>query len=173
VIRCPQEKWGKEFVDCMHNLEGDDISYTGCFHTWTNNQSGKDFVSKKLDRILSNCDWTKKFGNTTVEFLERGISDHSLALVAVSSYVSYGPKPFKFFNHWADHSQILEWIGDAWKIEVDGYSMFQFYAKLKAVRALLKSTNKEVYGGLGQRVMQARQDLAKAQSSFISSRGYV
>jgi hypothetical protein len=40
VIRTPQEKWGKEgfscyekeFVDCLHNLEVDDISYTGCFH---------------------------------------------------------------------------------------------------------------------------------------------
>jgi hypothetical protein len=106
-----------------------------------------------------------------VEFQERGVSDHSLSLVAVSSYVSYGPKPFKFFNYWADHSQFLEWIGDAWKIEVDEYSMFQFYAKLKAVRGLLKTKNKEVYGGLGQRVVQARQDLAKAQSSFISSRG--
>lgn len=132
VTRCPQEIWGKEgfscyekeFVNCLHNLEVDGISYMRRFHTWTNNESGEDFVSKKLDRVLSNCDWLQKFGNTTVEFLERGVSDHSPSLVAVSSYVSYGPKPFKFFNYWADHSQFLEWIGDAWNTGVDGYSMF-------------------------------------------------
>jgi hypothetical protein len=43
VIQYPQEKWGKEgfscyekeFVDCIHNLEVDDIYIldTGCFHT--------------------------------------------------------------------------------------------------------------------------------------------
>jgi hypothetical protein len=54
----------------------------------------------------------------------------------------------------------LEWIGDACRLEVDGYSMFRFYAKLKAVRVVLKIKNKEVYGGLGQKVLQARQDLA-------------
>jgi hypothetical protein len=115
----------------------------------------------------------KTFGNTSIEFLERGVSDHSPALVTVSSFVSYGPKPFKYFNFWADHSHFLEWIGDAWRLEVDGYSLFRFYAKLKAVRAVLKIKNKEVYGGLGPKVLQARQDLAKAQDKFISSRGIV
>jgi hypothetical protein len=34
-----------------------------------------------------------------VEFLERGASDHSLALVTISSVTSYRPKPFKFFDY--------------------------------------------------------------------------
>jgi hypothetical protein len=38
-----------------------------------------------------------------VEFLERGVSDHSPILVFVQQFISYGPKPFKFFNFWADH----------------------------------------------------------------------
>ncbi|XP_062155223.1 uncharacterized protein LOC133863288 [Alnus glutinosa] len=88
VIRFLDEKWGKEgfscyekeFVDCIQNLEVDDIAYTGCFHTWTNKQIGADFVSKKLDRVLANGDWFATFSNTVVEFLERGVSDHSSAL---------------------------------------------------------------------------------------------
>jgi exonuclease III len=92
VIRFPDEKWGKEgfscyekeFDDCIQNLEVDDIAYTGCFHTWTNKQIGADFVSKKLDRVLANGDWLATFSNTVVEFLERGVSDHSSALVTVA-----------------------------------------------------------------------------------------
>jgi hypothetical protein len=64
VIKYPEEKWGKEgfscyekeFVECIQNLEVDDIAYTSYFHTWTNNQFGLDFVSKKLDRVLANGD---------------------------------------------------------------------------------------------------------------------
>lgn len=33
-----------------------------------------------------------------MEFLERGVSDHSPILVAVEKFLSYGTKPFKFVN---------------------------------------------------------------------------
>lgn len=70
------------------------MAASGCFHTWANNQTGDAFVSKKLDRALSNLDWLQHFGNTAVEFLERGVSDHSPILVTVEQFISYGPKPF-------------------------------------------------------------------------------
>jgi hypothetical protein len=44
--------------------------------------------------------------------------------VSVSSFASFSPKPFKYFNFWADHNKFLDWIGYAWRMEVDGYSMF-------------------------------------------------
>jgi exonuclease III len=105
VIRSPHEKWGNvgfscyelEFIECMHNLEIEDLVYTSCFHTWTNNQVRDAFVSKKLDRVLSNLLWLQQFGNSSVQFLERGVSDHSPCLVSIAKFVSYGPKPFKFF----------------------------------------------------------------------------
>jgi hypothetical protein len=60
----------------------------------SNKQSGDDFVSKKLDRVMANCAWIQLYGNSSVEFLERGVSDHSPALVSMAAYVSYGPKIF-------------------------------------------------------------------------------
>jgi hypothetical protein len=62
VIRFQQEKWGfcsitcyeKEFMECISKLEIEDLAYTRCFHTWTNKQSGVDFVSRKLDKVMSN-----------------------------------------------------------------------------------------------------------------------
>jgi hypothetical protein len=106
-MRTVQEKWGdagiscyeKDFEDCILGLEVDDLAYTGCFHTMTNNQIGSAFVSRKLDRVMSNnLVWLQHFGNTFIEFLERGLSDHSPALVTMAKFISYGPKPFKFFN---------------------------------------------------------------------------
>jgi hypothetical protein len=97
---------------------------------------------------------------------ERGISDHSPTLISVARFVSYGPKPFKFFNFWANHNYFLDWIKDAWRFDTEGYSMFRFYAKLKVVKDVLKKKNKEVYGGLGQKVSKARQDLVMAQPNL-------
>jgi hypothetical protein len=74
------EKWGKaglssydkEFADCILQVGIEDLPFTGCLHTWTNKQSGEDFVSKKIDRVMSNLQWLSRFGNTSVEFLEAG-----------------------------------------------------------------------------------------------------
>jgi hypothetical protein len=121
VIRFHQEKWGKSgfscyelgFINCINSLEVDDLAFTGLYHTWSNKQSGDDFVSKKLDRVMANLEWLTVFVNTSVKFLEGGVSDHSPALVAVEEYISYGPKPFKIFNFWADHPQFLDWIKES------------------------------------------------------------
>jgi len=96
VIRYQHEKWKPnilnnyeiEFCDCIARLEVEDLAYSGCFHTWNNKQDGDHFVSKKLDRVLSNFCWLQKFPHTVVEFLEGGISDHSPALISVEQYVS-------------------------------------------------------------------------------------
>jgi hypothetical protein len=63
--------------------------------------------------VLSNLKWMQAFADTAIEFLEGGISNHSLALVFVGKYKSFGPKPFKFFNFWVEHKEFLE-----------GYAMF-------------------------------------------------
>jgi len=151
VVRSPDEKWGKEgfsfyekeFIDCLQQLEVDDLAYTRCFHTWrTNNQVGDDFVCKKLDRVMVNGDWFASLSNTAVEFLERGVSDRSPALVTIAKLVSYGPKPFKYFNFWSDHQNFLQWIDEGWRVDVEGFSMFRLYTRLKSVKAVLKTKNK-------------------------------
>jgi hypothetical protein len=117
VIRSHDEKWGKagfscyemDFIGCINRLEIDDLAFTGMLHTWSNKQVGEDFVSKKLDKVVSNLDWLSSFVNTSVDFLEGGVSDHSPTLILVE-YVNFGPKPFKFFNFWADYPQLLDWI---------------------------------------------------------------
>jgi len=81
------------------------------FHKWTNKQAGPAFVSRKLDRVMSNVGWLQHFGNTSVNFLDRGLSNHSPALICVAKVGSFGPKPFKFFNFWTEHNQFMDWNG--------------------------------------------------------------
>jgi hypothetical protein len=122
---------------------------------------------------MSNLDWLSSFVNTSVDFLEGGVSGHSPALISVEEYVSFGPKPFKFFNFWADHPQFLDWFKESWSAEISGFSMFQLYSKLKATKGVLKVKNKVFFGGLSHRVDKARLALATAQAQFLASHGSV
>jgi hypothetical protein len=176
VVRGQHEKWGsaglstyeKEFVECIHKVEIEDLPFTGWLHTWSNKQAEEDFVSKKLDRVMTNLEWLHRFGNTSVDFLEAGVLNHSPALVTIERAISYGPKPFKFFNFWADHSLFMDWVKEGWRIDIHGYSMFKFYAKLNSVKKILKIKNLKCFGGLGQRVRQAKHELAVAQAQFLA-----
>jgi exonuclease III len=137
VVKSHQDKWGtsglsgyeQDFVNCVNRLEVEDLPFSGLFHTWSNKQAGDSFVSKKLDQVVANFGWLP-FGNTSVEFLEGVISDHSPAMVSDEEFVSYGPKPFKIFNFWADHKDFLVWIKGGWDVDTSGYSMFRLYTKL-------------------------------------------
>jgi hypothetical protein len=61
---------------------------------------------------------------------------------------SFGPKPFKFFNYWAEHPDFLNWVREGWNTTVCGFPMYQLYSKLKDVKKILKKANLEVFGGL-------------------------
>jgi hypothetical protein len=49
--------------------------------------------------------------------------------------------------------------------------MNKLYSRLKTVKSILKIKNAEVFGGLGMKVVRARQDLALAQREFLNSCG--
>ena len=82
---------------------------------------------------------------------------------------NYGPKPFKIFNYWCDHKDFLRWVEEAWDIEVSGTPMFKLYQKLKATKVKLKTINKDLFGGITQRVEMARGKLENFQRKMLNS----
>jgi hypothetical protein len=124
----------------LNDIEVLDLNFSGCFYTWTNKSEVPRFVARKLDRVLANEYWMSLFGRTIVEFLPKGISNHSPALIFVGIMQSFGPKPFKFLNYWLDHEGFLNWVDNGWSIQVEGYPMYRLYVKLKAVKSCAKGT---------------------------------
>lgn len=94
----------------------------------------------------------EEFGSSEVEFQQSGISDHSPALVSIGKFISFGPKPFKFFGFWTENDKFLDWFEEGWSITVEGSPMYRICMMLCSVKMILNVKNKEVYGGLGQRV---------------------
>jgi hypothetical protein len=179
VVKTLEEKWGSnklnsyeiEFGKCLNNLEVLDLTFSGCFYTWTNKSEEPQFVARKLDRVLANEYWMNYFGSTAVEFLAGGISDHSPVVITVGTLQSLGPKPFKFYNFWMEHKGFLDWVKEGWNTYVEGASMYKLYVKLKAVKAVLKEKNMVFFGNLKQRVNLARENLTLAQNDVLASLG--
>ena len=70
--------------------------------TWCSNKIKPTFC--RLDRFLLLTKFVVKMSRLMQKVLSRSLSDHNPIYLTVNM-VNWGPKPFRFFNHWLDALQ--------------------------------------------------------------------
>jgi hypothetical protein len=148
-----------------------ELNFSGCYYTWNNKSEGSGFVARKLDTVLVNEEWVCKFGRTCIDFPSSGVSDHSFAIISVSTMVSFGLKRFKFFTYWLDNKEYMDWLNTSWNQECRGVPMYRLYMKLKAFKAIMKGKNSSCYGDIRSKVLHAQECLDIAQRDALNSHG--
>ncbi|KAL0295605.1 UNVERIFIED_CONTAM: hypothetical protein Sangu_3193000 [Sesamum angustifolium] len=64
------------------------------------------------------------------------------------------PKPFRFFNMWADHPDFIPTIERRWRLNVEGTPQFRLCRKLKALKSSLKAFNNLHYSHISVRAKE-------------------
>lgn len=122
----------------------------------------------RIDRILINPEWLHVFPNLKSSLLNRSLSDHC-PLIAISSEINWGPKPFRFINCWLSHPSCLKIIQETWYSSPN----LSLPEKLKLVKTSLKKWNQCEFGSIESKisaceaVIQALDE--KANQSNLSS----
>lgn len=94
-----------------------------------------------------------------VEYLNRGISDHSpLLLEFRDSYERGGGRPFRFFNYMAQHPRFLPMIEKVWA-DCPTSSMKQIWSALKVIRREIKLLHAIEFQGIHDMIKQCRDKL--------------
>ncbi|XP_062114228.1 uncharacterized protein LOC133825279 [Humulus lupulus] len=153
----------QDFRDCVAKCSLDDLKYSGIFYTWNNKQKPEDRVFSKLDRALVNPQWTDCFQFSEANFLPEGSFDHSPILVSIYQDVISGKKPFRYFRMWKDADEFGERIAKCWQKGVEGTEMYQLTVKLKRLKQILKSINKEGFHEIHKAEMIAKEELLVLQ----------
>lgn len=100
----------------------------------------------RLDRILVSENWFETWGDGSLWALERDVSNHC-PLVLKYSGERWGPKPFRFSNHWFDHKGFKDLVNQAWNdLPTGGWMSFRLKEKVKSLKVILKKWNKDTYG---------------------------
>lgn len=86
----------QDFQACVTATELIDIHSGGCFFTWSNKRS-EGFLTKKLDRVMTNIHWLDAFSDIHSTFLPPKFSDHSTGLLCSRSTLAMKKGSFKFF----------------------------------------------------------------------------
>ncbi|XP_062119306.1 uncharacterized protein LOC133833064 [Humulus lupulus] len=123
----------QEFRDCVDHCQLEDLKHYGAFFTWNNKQQPEDRVFSKIDRALVNSAWVDSF-------------HHSEAVFLPEDAVNFDEK-----------------IAKSWQEGVVGTDMFKLTVKLKRLKQVLKSINKEGFNDLQKKEMLAKEVLLVLQ----------
>lgn len=156
-----------DFIDCIDLTNLTDIQSSGTYYTWSNKRV-VSYLAKKLGRVMRNDKWLDSFTNVAVDFTPPDLSDHCagvLKFVQASQWKS----SLKFFNFLTKHRDFLRVVKDHWlSTSVYGTQMHQLCAKLKALKAPLRTLNHKSYGGIQQRVIAARELLPNLKNEVLT-----
>ncbi|GKF74625.1 RNA-directed DNA polymerase, eukaryota, reverse transcriptase zinc-binding domain protein, partial [Tanacetum coccineum] len=144
-----------DFQNCVHDVEIEDISCTGVHFTWTKsllNPNSK--ILKKIDRVMSNCEFITKFSNANVVFLPFGISDHSPAILKIPQVMVKKNKSFRLANYITNK---MEYI--------NGHSMYMMVKKLKGLKPHLDKLNWS-NGNLFKKADELKEKLNEVQGKI-------
>ncbi|KAJ6767708.1 hypothetical protein OIU74_021554 [Salix koriyanagi] len=130
------------FGDCLHNAELHPLPYRGIKYTWTNGQDEGGLIMKKLDWIISNAVFARKWPDAQAQFMPKTVSDHSPMLLHIK-HAHYQPnRCFKFLNLWAEREDFLPHIASIWQGLVNGSPMFRLSTKLQWAKTSLANRHK-------------------------------
>jgi hypothetical protein len=138
----------------------------GSEFTWNNGRGGSRHTEKRLDRAVCNHSWLDICCVNSVSTLTKQNSDHFPLLLEFQ--VTHIPvaSNFKFMRMWSLHPECRNIISESWNNVVVGCPMFILTQKLKNVKNILKSWNKNNFGDVNVAVTSAEQHLQRIQSDI-------
>lgn len=79
-------------------------------------------------------EWLEHFTKSSVEFLNPGISYHSITIVSIFERRFHESPPYKFCGFRADEPDFLEVVKNSWNEPVHGNPMMVSVTKLKKLK---------------------------------------
>ncbi|XP_057426313.1 uncharacterized protein LOC130719718 [Lotus japonicus] len=109
-------------------------------YTWYSSRN--DGLWSRLDRWLVSDEVLLSFSNISQNVFDWNVSDHR-AVGLLFGLLDAGPKPFYYFNHWADEAGFNELVEAWWHSAVyQGWSGYVLQQKLKGLRGKIREWRK-------------------------------
>ncbi|RVX20512.1 Transposon TX1 uncharacterized 149 kDa protein [Vitis vinifera] len=134
----------RRFSEVIDELDLRDLPLQGGPFTWSGGLNNQAMT--RLDRFLVSEDWEDHFKGAVQCTLPRPVSDH-FPILLDGGGVRRGPVPFRFENMWLKEEGFKDLLKGWWQsLSFNGSFSFILAKKLKALKAILKSWNKDVFG---------------------------
>uniref|UniRef100_A0A1J3D4G4 Uncharacterized protein n=1 Tax=Noccaea caerulescens TaxID=107243 RepID=A0A1J3D4G4_NOCCA len=124
-----------------------DMVFSGSRFTWKRGRVERNFVAKRLDRVLCNAHARLKWQEAVVKHLPYLSSDHVPLYVQLDPGLVGDPKrrPFRFEAAWLKHPGFKELLANSWNGEMETPRA------LESLKEKLRKWNREVFGDIQRR----------------------
>ena len=134
----------RRFSEVIDDLDLRDLPLQGGPFTWSGGLNNQAMT--RLDRFLVSEDWESHFKGAVQCTLPRPVSDH-FPILLDGGGVRRGPAPFRFENMWLEEEGFKDLLKGWWQgLSFNGSFSFILAEKQKALKAILKLWNKDVFG---------------------------
>jgi hypothetical protein len=145
-----------EFGDFIVSMDLVDLPLLGRKFTWFHPNGSS---MSRIDRFLISEEWLNDWGGCSLWALPRDISDHCPLILKRSNF-DWGPKPFRFNNHWLVHKDYKNVVEEIWRNQsINGWMGIMLKEKLKSIKIRLKEWSKEEFGGMEARITSLIEDI--------------
>ncbi|KAL9243816.1 hypothetical protein vseg_017658 [Gypsophila vaccaria] len=159
----------EHFQECVSLCGMEDLIATGALYTWSNKQQTTDRVYSRLDRAMGNQEWLDNFGDYMAHFHPEGLFDHCPCTI-VDRKADFGcRRSFKYFNMWGRAEAFMMHVAFVWRKEIRGTKMYTVVKKLKALKPVLKSLNKECFADIENSTLLAGKVLDAIQRQLVDA----
>jgi hypothetical protein len=118
-------------------------------------------MGSRLDRFLISTEWEESFPEAIQKRLPRALSDH-FPVMLVCGMGRRGRTPFRFENMWLQAEGFVEQVKRWWdSYYVEGNLSYMMARKLIALKGDLKKWNVEVFGDIGRRKKELKEELGE------------
>ena len=143
----------RRFSEVLEELELRDIPLQGGPFTWEGGMNNQSHF--RLDRFLVIDNWDSLFNGIVQFVLPRPIFDN-FPILLYGGGLKRGPSSFRFENMWLKEEGFKDLVKNWWvSFNFNGVINFVLDAKLRALKVILKTWNKEVFG-----IIEARKGKA-------------
>ena len=127
--------------------------------TWVKRVKGGSLVSKKLDRVVANCNCRTLFPKAFVENLNYMHLDHSPLLLRCGGLVQQrGACPFKFQPTWTYHPDYDEIVDTSWQM-----GSHDITHRLEMLKIHFVEFNTKVFGNIFKRKKKLERRIARIE----------
>lgn len=148
-----------------------DMGYHGPLFTWCNKRN-EGLICKKLDRVLVNEEWNRKFPLSYSKFESGGCSDHLRCRIKVGDDRPRPRGPFKFSNILISSPEFMPLVETYWASTPTLFhstsAMFRFSKKLKALKPIIKTLSRNKLSHLSTRVHEAHTVLCEKHKATLN-----
>lgn len=157
------------FGNWINELALVDMGFKGNTFTWRRGRESRNFVAKRLDRVLCNAQARVRWQEAVVSHLPFLASDHAPLYVQLDPERRGDPRrrPFRFEAAWLKHDEFKELLNASWNGELSTL------AALESLKKKLKKWNKEIFGNVIQRKETLLGEIKEIQEKLEQARGMI